>query len=141
MQLQAFFLVADDIMDNSVTRRGQPCWYRLPKVWRYLHVMDSSELLSLQCGVNWTSQSAMCVSEPLGTCYQLLAILQVGLVACNDYIILESCIYRIMKQHLAKHPSYTQFLELFHEVSVYHFQKLWCSTTLGQRLLDDGASV
>ncbi|KAJ3510633.1 hypothetical protein NLJ89_g4563 [Agrocybe chaxingu] len=30
--LQAYFLVADDMMDSSITRRGQPCWYRLPEI-------------------------------------------------------------------------------------------------------------
>jgi farnesyl diphosphate synthase len=30
--LQAWLLVADDYMDDSQTRRGQPCWYKLPNV-------------------------------------------------------------------------------------------------------------
>ncbi|CAH4038335.1 unnamed protein product [Pieris brassicae] len=30
--IQAFFLMADDILDRSSTRRGQPCWYLIPEV-------------------------------------------------------------------------------------------------------------
>ena len=41
---------------------------------------------------------------------------QVGMVACNDYILLECCIYSIVKRHFAGHPNYTKVLELFHDV-------------------------
>lgn len=41
--LQAYFLVADDMMDHSLTRRGQPCWYRSPDVGN-LAINDSSML-------------------------------------------------------------------------------------------------
>lgn len=30
--MQAWLLMADDIMDDSPTRRGQPCWYKHPDV-------------------------------------------------------------------------------------------------------------
>ncbi|KAI7842723.1 hypothetical protein COHA_003653 [Chlorella ohadii] len=70
--LQAYFLVADDIMDSSITRRGQPCWYRQPHV---------------------------------------------GMVAINDGIILEACIFRILKKHFSALPAYVHLLDLFHEVT------------------------
>ncbi|GAB0092799.1 farnesyl pyrophosphate synthase [Sergentomyia squamirostris] len=30
--LQAMFVLMDDIMDGSITRRGQPCWYKLEDI-------------------------------------------------------------------------------------------------------------
>jgi len=35
--IQAFFFVADDVMDASKTRRGQPCWCQLPYVNKNCH--------------------------------------------------------------------------------------------------------
>lgn len=66
--LQAMFLVADDLMDDSVTRRGQPCWYRLDDV---------------------------------------------GLIACNDYLILETQLYRILRQYFRNVPQYQKYVDLF----------------------------
>eukprot|EP01038_Epipyxis_sp_PR26KG_P008502 gene8502-11494_t len=70
--LQAFFLVADDVMDDSVTRRGQPCWFRLKEV---------------------------------------------KLIAINDSFILESCVYKILKQYFGKEAYYPQLVDIFIEVT------------------------
>ncbi|KAF2300009.1 hypothetical protein GH714_006664 [Hevea brasiliensis] len=43
--LQACAVVLDDIMDNSHTRRGRPCWFRLPKVG-FIAINDGILLLS-----------------------------------------------------------------------------------------------
>lgn len=71
--LQAFFLVADDIMDKSITRRGKPCWYKKENV---------------------------------------------GLIAVNDAIYLESCVYEILRHYFKKKSYYSDLVDLFHETSV-----------------------
>lgn len=45
--LQAWLLVADDIMDSSVTRRGQACWYKkLENLW-YIAINDAVTIETL----------------------------------------------------------------------------------------------
>uniref|UniRef100_A0A4W5K8D1 Farnesyl pyrophosphate synthase n=1 Tax=Hucho hucho TaxID=62062 RepID=A0A4W5K8D1_9TELE len=57
--LQAFFLVADDIMDASVTRRGQPCWYKRERVG--LDAINDSFLLE---GAIYRLLRRHCRSQP-----------------------------------------------------------------------------
>nr|KAF6396695.1 farnesyl diphosphate synthase [Rousettus aegyptiacus] len=66
--LQSFFLVIDDIMDSSITRRGHLCWYRKPDI---------------------------------------------GLGAINDGLLLEACIYRLLKRYCREQPYYLHLVELF----------------------------
>jgi farnesyl diphosphate synthase len=39
------------------------------------------------------------------------------MVAINDAMILESVIYRLLKKSFKTHPSYVEFMELFHETT------------------------
>lgn len=52
--------------------------------------------------------------------------MQVGMIACNDYILLECCMFRILKQHFASSPSYVKLLDLFHEVRPMHAYSTPC---------------
>ncbi|XP_039252131.2 farnesyl pyrophosphate synthase-like [Styela clava] len=79
--MQASFLVADDIMDQSQTRRGKPCWYKNDGV---------------------------------------------GLQAVNDSMVLESCVFLLLKYHCRHKPYYADLVDLFREVMTF--------TELGQSL-------
>jgi len=79
--LQASFLVTDDVMDESFTRRGQPCWFRCENI---------------------------------------------GNVAINDALFLESAIYILLRKHFHDVKCYVDLLELFHRVTL--------QTELGQTL-------
>nr|CAB3245591.1 farnesyl pyrophosphate synthase-like [Phallusia mammillata] len=79
--LQASFLVADDVMDQSQTRRGQLCWFRKPGI---------------------------------------------GLQAINDSMILESCVFSILRLFCRKKSFYADLVDLFHQVIL--------NTEMGQSL-------
>ena len=88
-QLQAYFLISDDMMDSSITRRGQPCWYLAPAPRA---IADAS------------ITSSNSYKHPL-----------VGNVAINDAFLLEGAIYQLLKKHFRSDPCYLNILELFHD--------------------------
>jgi hypothetical protein len=104
LQLQAYFLVLDDIMDNSVTRRGQPCWFRVPQV-------KFSYFLSRCSPLDYSN-----------------TMLQVGMVAINDGILLRNHIHRILKKHFRDKPYYVDLVDLFNEVICFGRSTILFST-------------
>lgn len=101
LQLQAFFLVADDIMDSSVTRRGQPCWYKK------VGTSDFTVFI-----YHASRQSALVLIRPRLFVFKE----RIGLDAINDSFLLEASIYRLLRKHCRDQPYYIHLLELFTEV-------------------------
>lgn len=65
--LQAFFLVADDVMDSSLTRRGQPCWFRQPDVG----LMAINDALILRSSVNLLLKKELSSNTDVSVYYKL----------------------------------------------------------------------
>ncbi|XP_026192630.1 farnesyl pyrophosphate synthase [Cyclospora cayetanensis] len=67
--LQAAFLVADDQMDGAETRRGKPCWFRLPAVGPANAINDS---FFLAYALNQVLKDFMGNHSAFGACSQLI---------------------------------------------------------------------
>ncbi|XP_036332482.1 farnesyl pyrophosphate synthase-like [Rhagoletis pomonella] len=63
-------LIADDMVDNGIARRGKLCWHKLEEV---------------------------------------------GLNAINDALMIENCIFVLLKKHFRYLDCYVDLIELFHE--------------------------
>lgn len=112
--LQAFFLVADDLMDDSVTRRGQPCWFRLPEV-KTIAVNDRCVLpRALYVSRVSISGSHMLIARCQDMCPKACIHL---ILPHRCSFILESFVYKILKKYFGQETYYYQLVDLFLETT------------------------
>ena len=95
-------------MDGSITRRGQPCWYKqvsaecTAHLWRPRRKWAASELTL-----------RMPVPFP---CLPPTPQEDVGLVAINDSFLIQASVFKLLKRHFRSKAYYVDLLELMNEV-------------------------
>lgn len=88
-------------MDGSITRRGQPCWYKLVRKGARLKLI----FFFLLC------------DSPLFALF-IRVQPEVGLVAINDSFLIQSTVYKLLKHYFREKPYYVDLLELMQEVYI-----------------------
>ncbi|RDB26695.1 Farnesyl pyrophosphate synthase [Hypsizygus marmoreus] len=106
--LQAYFLIADDIMDGSITRRGQPCWYLSPSP--ALTTPSATPVVPATVPASLASQEVS-ITTPT---YKHPPV---GMTAINDAFMVESAIFRLLKVHFRSEACYLDLIELFHDIT------------------------
>lgn len=104
-------------MDASVTRRGQPCWYKKVS-WCMIdarHALpDGPFLCCVVVQINFFLMNRCSASEVKPIFFLFKD--GIGLDAINDSYLLEGSIYRLLRRHCRDQPYYIHLLELFTEV-------------------------
>lgn len=90
--MHTYFLIIDDIIDHSDTRRGAVCWYRQPGIG----LTAVNDAVMMENGVYLLLKKYVQFFALFGRCLSVLSIFR----------------------HFKDHPMYTNIIELFHDMAL-----------------------